>query len=388
MKKEVLVRRVHPGHPWIFSNEVFRAFGDPSPGDVVEAFKKDGRKKESLGFAFYNPHSLIALRVFSKQSEFTPDFLRERLSSALAYRKSTLSDQSFRLVHGESDDLPGLVIDKYENGFVIQVNCLGMEKKKEMIVQGLNDVCRAQFVYEKSETTYRRLEGLEPTVGLRSGNLPDEAKISQDGLDFLVDIKEGQKTGFYFDQRDNRRRVRSLASGKKVLDLFCYTGGFALYAAGGGAARVLGIDSSARAIELARTNARLNHFDAQCSFETADVFEFLRQKKRTEEKFDIIILDPPAFTKSRKDLRNASRGYKDINLLAMRLLAPRGILVTASCSHHVFWNDFMSIINSAQADAGRRFMVLDRGTQAVDHPVLVGMPESEYLKCYFLQSLS
>ncbi len=388
MTKQILVRKSHPGHPWIFSNEIFRTFGEPSPGDIVEVWHKINRRKEFLGMGFYNPHSLIAIRLFSQEDNFTAEFIRKRLAKAVKFRDRYITDKSFRLVHGESDGLPGLIVDKYENGFVIQINCLGMEQRKDLIVNNLFEMFSAEFIYEKSDTTYRKLEGLEPTQCLLHGQLPKSPRISQDGIDFLVNIEKGHKTGFYFDQRENRRRVRDLAAGRKVLDLFCYTGGFALYALKGGAKSILGVDASIEAVELARANARENNISSKSEFVSADVFEFLRERSKTGEKFDLIVLDPPAFTKSRKEVRNALKGYKDINIFAMKALAPDGILVTSSCSHHIFWNDFISVVNKAQVDADKRFTIIGKGSQAIDHPVIVGMPESEYLKCLFLQFLS
>ncbi len=386
MKKEVLVRKIHPGHPWIFSNEIFRVFGEPAPGDVVKVTRKAGRKRELIGFGFYNPHSLIAVRLFSKEEDFTKVFLKKKIERALRLRQRILEDNSFRLIHGESDGLPGLIIDKYENGFVLEINCLGMEIRKNLIIDTLAELFNINFIYEKSDSHYRKFEGLEPVVRIVRGELQERVVIIQNGIHFSVDIIQGQKTGFYFDQRTNRQKVKELAAGKRVLDLFCYTGGFALYAGQGKAKSVLGVDSSERAIELAQENSRLNNLERQCSFVVGDVFEFLREKAQSEEKFDLIILDPPAFAKTKREVKDARRGYKDINLFAMKVLAPDGLLVTSTCSHYVNADDFIDILNQARIDAGREFRIIGRGFQSGDHPVVIGMPESEYLKCFYLQS--
>lgn len=261
MTKQVITCRTHPGHPWIFSNEILKVLGEPKAGDTVEAWHKAGRRKEFIGLGFYNPHSLISVRLFSTEENFTQGFVMKRLGAALAFRRQFIEDESLRLVHGESDGLPGLIIDKYANGFVLQINCLGMDLQRDTIVAALQEMFQPDFIYEKSDTNYRKLEGLNEQTRLLAGQLPASVPIIQDGIHFLVDVKLGQKTGFYFDQRDNRRRVRELARGKKVLDLFCYTGGFSLYALKGGAESVTGVDSSNPAIELAMKNGAMNKME-------------------------------------------------------------------------------------------------------------------------------
>jgi 23S rRNA (cytosine1962-C5)-methyltransferase len=374
--ERISVTRIHPGHPWIFSNEVKKS-KTIDPGAVVAVYK--GRK--CIGAGLYNPHSLIAVRLFSREPEdFDASLVADRLDRALAYRKGIIKETSFRLVHSESDGLPGLVIDKYEDGYVIQIHCCGVALRRDLVCDSLRRF-DPQFIYEKSEPRLRRLEGLALDNGLLSGKPPGLVSIVQDRINFLVDIEKGQKTGFFFDLRAIRNLVSTMSRDKTVLDLFCYTGGFALYAARAGAKSVLGIDSSRSAVELARENCRLNGFQ-EVEFKCADVFDFLRSEKADH---DVIILDPPAFAKGKQELANARRGYKEINLQAMKRLNREGILVTTCCSYHVTEDDFYDVLKSAAQDAGLRFRVIGRVGQAADHPVLLGMPESLYLKCFVLQ---
>ena len=276
--------------------------------------------------------------------------------------------------------MPGLIIDKYENNFVIQVHCYGIELKKDLIVKELVKFS-PEFIYEKSDERLRKLEGLSLANGLVYGKKFDLIEIKQNDIKFLVDIENGQKTGFFFDLREIREKLSMLAKDKEVLDLFCYTGGFSLYAARGGAKSVLGIDSSEDAIEIAKHNGELNNFK-RVNFECGDVFDFLRDDKKC---YGIIVLDPPSFTKSKTELSSARRGYKEINLQAMKRLDKNGILITTCCSYHFSEAEFLKVINSAAADTGLNFRIMARATQALDHPILLNMPESHYLKCYFLQ---
>ena len=374
---KIFIQKHHSGHPWIFSNEIKKPKTTITPGEIVDIYQD----KKFLGRGFYNPNSLIAIRKYSdKEEEFDTALIACRIDQALEYRKSFINDNSFRLIHSESDNLPGLIVDKYEKNFVIQIHCYGIELKKDLIVDALIKFS-PQFIYEKSDERLRKLEGLNLANGLCYGKKNDLTEIEQGGIKFSVDIENGQKTGFFFDLREIREKLSMLAKDKEILDLFCYTGGFSFYAAKGGAKSVLGIDSSKTAIEIAKHNGQLNNFQ-QVNFECGDAFDFLRDNKKC---FDIIILDPPSFTKSKTELSNARRGYKEINFQAMKRLNENGMLITTCCSYHFSEEEFLKVINSAAADAGVNFRIIERATQALDHPVLLNMPESHYLKCYFLQ---
>ncbi|MDH4210312.1 MAG: class I SAM-dependent rRNA methyltransferase [candidate division WOR-3 bacterium] len=374
----VYLKKRHRGHPWIFSNEIRRG-EEIQPGEIVKIYQ--GRT--FLGRGFYNPHSLIGIRHFSTtDQEFDQQFLDGLIDKALAYRKTWSKENSFRMVHSESDGLPGLIIDKYESNFVIQINCYGMDKRRDMITKSLARM-KPDFVYERSDAQLRKLEGLEPVQALHYGNLVNPVTIKQDDIPFLVDIEKGQKTGFFFDLKEIRNMVMERAKDKKVLDLFCYTGAFSLYSASGGARSATAVDSSRSAIELAMKNSE-NAGVAVTQFVCADVFDFLR---RDEQLYDVIIVDPPSFTKSKKSLISARRGYGDINRQAMKHLAKDGILVTTSCSYHINEQDFQEILRKAAVDAGILMQITDRATQSLDHPILLNMPESNYLKCFFLRRI-
>uniref|UniRef100_A0A7C4XLF6 Class I SAM-dependent rRNA methyltransferase n=1 Tax=candidate division WOR-3 bacterium TaxID=2052148 RepID=A0A7C4XLF6_UNCW3 len=375
--KKVIVHRQHPGHPWIFSNEIIKAEEGIDPGDVVKV--EEGKK--TIGSGFYNPHSLIAIRLFSTtEQNFNEKFLSERLKNAFISR--TGMGSSFRLVHSESDGLPGLVIDKYNDLYVIQINSLGMEKNKDLLFRVLIDEYKPAGIYEKSEETLRKIEGLEIINRVVYGKIPELVEIEQDGFKFLVDIINGQKTGFFFDQRENRKKISRFAWGE-ILDCFCYTGGFSIYSAKKG--NTNGIDISEPAVELAKRNALLNNL--KCNFLVEDVFVALRKFYNEKRSFDTIILDPPSFTKSKKKKYQALRGYKEINLMAMKLLNKVGILFTSSCSYHISHNEFITMLREAAADAKREFLVIDTGRQANDHPVLLNFPEGNYLKSVILKAV-
>lgn len=370
--KKVIVHRRHFNHPWIFSNEVVRA-EDISPGEVV----KIEERHKTIGVGFYNPHSLIAVRQYSEvEQDFDKNFIRKKLIDAGEIRKHM--GKSYRFVYSESDSLPGLIIDRYEDYFVVQINSLGMEQQKEKLFKILVEDYGPKGIYEKSEENLRKLEGLEPVSNVIYGTVPEIIEIEQDGLRFLVDVINGQKTGFFLDQRENRLKARESAKGE-ILDCFCYSGAFSLYAVKKG--NILGIDSSASAIDLAQKNARLNNLE--CSFECRDVFETLREFARNRRSFDTIFLDPPSFTKSKKTKNQAFKGYKEINLAAMQLLSDGGLLFTSSCSYHLSMQEFIEVLQDAAADAGRKFVIIHQGRQSGDHPILLNFQESNYLKAIF-----
>ncbi|MBN2620238.1 class I SAM-dependent rRNA methyltransferase [candidate division WOR-3 bacterium] len=375
--EKVYIRKHRPQHPWIFSNELTEVRKDIAPGSAIEVYKG----KRSIGSGFYNAHSLIAIRKYARSAVgFDRAFVNNVVARAIEYRTKHIKHNSFRAVFSESDGLPGLIVDRYADGFVVQVHSFGIERHKQHVLDVLIEQ-RPRFIFEKSDAYLQKLEGLHNEHAFLYGGLDALVIIQQDDLQFAVDILQGQKTGFFFDLRDARSYVRSISKGKSVLDLFCYTGSFSIYAARGGARSVRGIDSSEGAVRLAEKNARLNQC-VQISFERADVFEFLSVHKNT---YDIIILDPPSFTRSRKKLQDARRGYLDINMRSMQRLAPGGILVTTCCSYHVSEEIFVTILQRAAHDAGQDMRVIGRVGQSADHPVLLGMPESRYLKCYILQ---
>jgi 23S rRNA (cytosine1962-C5)-methyltransferase len=375
-RERSLLRR----HPWIFSGSVERVVGDPQPGDTVEVFSAGG---DWLARAAYSPQSQIAARVwtFEPGEAVSPDFLRGRLQRALHARSSPEfhSTTALRLVNAESDGLPGVVVDRYADWLVCQFLSVGAERWRAEIVAALPP---AAGIFERSDVDVRVKEGLELRTGLLAGEPPPELiEIAENGARFLVDVQRGHKTGFYLDQRENRALVGAHAAGREVLNCFAYSGGFGVMALRGGAGHVVQVESSAAALALAGRNVELNDLDpARSSQIEGDVFVHLRRYRDAGRQFDLIILDPPKFAESRHQVDRAARGYKDINLLAFKLLRPGGLLFTFSCSGAVDPALFQKIVADAALDAGREAHVLRRMTQAADHPVALNFPEGEYLK--------
>jgi 23S rRNA (cytosine1962-C5)-methyltransferase len=371
-------------HPWLFSGAIAHVEGDPQRGDTVEVLSDAGKP---LAVAAYSPQSQIRARVWSFDTGriIDAEFLRARLEGALALRAALPAarhSNALRLVHAESDGLPGLVVDRYDDVLVAQFLSAGAERWREEILDALAELTGCEAVYERSDAEVRALEGLEPRTGFARGDrAAARCAIVEQGLSFHVDVEQGQKTGFFLDQRDNRQRVRSLAAGREVLDGFCYTGGFALAALAGGAKHVLALDSSAPALEVARDNLAANPFDAaRVEFRRADVFAHLRELRDRGARFDLVVLDPPKFAPTAAQARNAARAYKDVNLLALKLLAPGGLLATFSCSGGVSGELFQSIVAGAAVDAGVEGKILERFGAAADHPVALAFPEGDYLK--------
>ena len=374
-------------HPWLFSGAIERVTGDPQTGDTVVVRSADG---ETLALAAYSPASQIRARVWSFEPGIAIDaaFLRARLAGAIALRDrlpAARHTNAMRLVHGESDGVPGLVVDRYADVLVVQFLGAGTERWREPILDALVELTGCEAVFERSDAEVRSLEGLEPRAAwVRGGKdvaAAGRCPIIEYGLNFRVDVEQGQKTGFFLDQRENRQRVRALAAGRNVLDGFCYTGGFAIAALAGGAKRVLAVESSAPALDVARENLAANPLDrSQMSFEQADVFGHLRTLRDRGEKFDLVVLDPPKFAPTAAHAKNAARAYKDINLLAFKLLSPGGLLATFSCSGGVSAELFQSILAGAALDAGVEARIIERFGAATDHPVALSFPEGEYLK--------
>lgn len=375
-------------HPWLFSNAVDRIKGSPQIGEIVQVITG---KKEFCGYGAYSPASQIRVRFLSFDSEerITPDFFRKKLHQAMRKRKSLLAAPapSVRIVNGESDGLPGLIVDRYADFLVCQFLSAGPEANKMEIVSCLSDLCPVEGIYERSDSDVREKEGLSQRSGLLWGKEPEGLITIQEGpLSFLVNVKTGHKTGFYLDQRENRKRVKAFAKGKKVLNCFAYTGGFSLFALEGGADHVTSIDTSEEAISLIDKNAALNHCNAsRMTHLQEDVFSSLRKFRDRNERFDIIILDPPKFASSSQMVQKAARGYKDINLLALKLLNEDGHLFTFSCSGHISPPLFQKIISDAALDAGREAQIIGHMTQADDHPVSLAFPEGLYLKGLIIQ---
>ncbi|HID31784.1 MAG TPA: class I SAM-dependent rRNA methyltransferase [bacterium (Candidatus Stahlbacteria)] len=363
---------------WVFKDQIRSLKREPEPGEeIVVAYKG-----KIVGTGFYNPNSKIRIRLFSyKEEKLDLGLLRSRIAGAFRYRLGLGLGLSCRLVFAESDLLPGLIIDRYQDIFVLQTLSLGMAKRLPDVVSVLKELFSPSLIYQKDNSPLRQLEGLKNEERILFGKVPEELIIEQDDLRFYVDVRDGQKTGFYLDQRLNRQEVARLSSGKRVLDLFTYTGSFALYARKGGARSVLGVDQSKPGIELAEKNLRLNWL--KCDFLRAEVFNFLREHK---ESYDLIIIDPPSFTRTIRDRDKAIKGYERLFILAIEHLNPYGIIVLSSCSHYITIRDLIGVVSSGSDRKRRRFKIFKIGHQAPDHPILPGMEETEYLRCLFLQS--
>lgn len=367
------------GHPWVFSGAVAKVEGEFSPGEVGEVYSSGG---EFLGRGHLNPHSQIIFRLLTlKKESLGIDFFKERISKASFLREKGLEGRTnaFRLVNGEGDFLPGLVVDRYGEVLVLQCLTAGMERLKRLFINLLVSQFNPKSIFDRSDASTRKEEGLDQTKGLLYGEeIITPIEIEEYGCRFKVDVKEGQKTGFYLDQRENRFFLQGISEGKRVLDCFSYSGAFSIHAGLGGAREITLIDSSAEALELAQEHFMLNSLDrVRRELIRGDAFEVLRNLR---QKYDLIILDPPPFAKRKGHLSGASRGYKDLNLQAFRLLEKEGLLLTFTCSHHVSWDLFQKIVFSAAIDSGRKVQLLSRMGHPTDHPINLSHPEGEYLK--------
>lgn len=381
-------QRILDGHLWIYQGNIGRLQGDPAPGDLVDVHSAHG---EWLGRGYYNPASQITIRLLTREERpVDRTFFAERIERARAWRQRFLPGAtSYRLVYSEGDFLPGLIVDQYEDVLVAQFLTAGMEARRDEILAALVDVAGPQAIYERSDVASRKYEGLQPKAGLLWGALPPQPMtIVENGLRFAIDVTGGQKTGYFLDQKENRARLAPLVGGARVLDVFCHVGAFAVHALHYGAREVIGIDSSEEAIAVARRNAAINGYGDRARFEVANAFDALRELERGGERFDCVILDPPAFAKGRAHVDAARRGYKEVNLRGLKLLEPGGFLVTCSCSHHMSPGDFFDVVLEAAADARRHLRIVEIRGQAQDHPVLAGVPETAYLKCLILQAVS
>ncbi len=367
------------GHPWVFSGAAAKVVGEVSPGDAGEVYSGDG---QFLGLGHLNPHSQIIVRVLTqKKEELGENFFSERISKAARFRGDRLKGRAnaYRIINGEGDYLPGLIVDRYGEALVIQFSTAGMDRLKEIFTNLLTKEFHPRSIYERSDVALRREEGLAESSGLLYGEeVPDSIEIEEYGCRFRVNVKKGQKTGFYLDQRENRFFLQGVSEGKKILDCFCYTGGFSVHAGSGGAKEIHLVDSSEEALAMAKEHFALNRLEKiPRQFIRGDVFEILRG---LEPGYDIVVLDPPPFAKKKGHLPSASRGYKDLNLHAFRLLNEEGLLLTFSCSHHMSWDLFQKIVFSAALDSGRKVQLLGRLGPPWDHPTDICHPEGEYLR--------
>jgi 23S rRNA (cytosine1962-C5)-methyltransferase len=387
--KQVILKKgreksVKNRHPWLFSGAIRRLEGSPSSGDVVDVWNSRAR---FVARGIYNPKSQIRVRLLTWNPNDPIDdiFWQRRISRAIAGRhrlKQNQDTNAYRLINSEADGIPGFIADLYGTWIVVQFLSLAAEKHRRIILNTLVDLVEPQGIYERSDVESREKEGLVPVAGPAWGEVPPELiEIVENGHSFLVDVALGHKTGFYLDQRENRQKVTKYFAGKEVLNAFCYTGAFSVYAAYAGANRIFNVDSSEVALQLAERNVRRNGFgDREDVYASADVFEFLRTYQENKFKFDVIVLDPPKFAHSKRQVNKATSGYKDINLLAMKLLKRGGTLITFSCSGTVSADLFQKVLFGAAVDAGRTVQIVEHLFQGSDHPILLTCPETAYLK--------
>ncbi|PWK08400.1 class I SAM-dependent rRNA methyltransferase [Tumebacillus permanentifrigoris] len=380
--------RLEAGNPWVFNNEIERLEGKANPGDIVEIQDYRGL---FLARGYYNPKSQISVRVmtYTQGEEIDQAFFTRKVRECYHYRSRFVDSDSFRLIYGEADFLPGLVVDKFGDVLVVQILSLGMEVRKDLILNALKEVLNPKAIYERSDVSVRKLEGLEQRTGLLYGELDGDVVIEENGLKMLVDVVGGQKTGYFFDQRENRAAIRDLVKqnvegepGSSVLECFSHTGSFTVHAAAFGARNITTLDISEHAIDTAIKNVELNGFEDKADFEfvVADAFEQLREWEREKRQWDVVILDPPAFAKNKNAVTGALRGYKEINLRGMKLVKERGFLVTASCSYHIDPDLFLETISEAAFDAKKVLRLVEYRSAGKDHPKLHGMDENNYLK--------
>ncbi len=382
-------RTLKAGGMWVYDNEIASVLGSFENGDVVEIHDFDGY---CMGIGYINTNSRITLRLLSRRKDTSIDaaFMEQRVRDAWEYRKQTIDTSSCRLIFGEADFLPGIVVDKFSDVLVVESLALGIDKWKLTIVEALKKVLAEdgimiRGVYERCDAKIRLQEGMERSKGFIGEPFDTKVEIIENGVKYIVDVEDGQKTGFFLDQKNNRASIHRFCKDKKVLDCFTHTGSFALNAGIAGASSVLGVDASRLAVDQAAENARLNHLEDKVRFRCEDVFELLPRLEAEGEKFDVVILDPPAFTKSRNSVKNAVKGYREINLRGLRLVRDGGFLVTCSCSHFMEPDLFARTIREAAAGAHKRLRQVEFRTQACDHPILWAADQSYYLKFYIFQ---
>lgn len=382
-------RTLKSGGMWVYDNEIESIAGAFENGDIISVHDFDGY---FLGYGFININSKITVRILSRKKEnvITEDFIEQRVRNAWEYRKQTVDTGCCRIIFGEADFLPGIVIDKFSDVLVVESLALGIDRLKPVILEALKkvlaeDSIKIRGIYERSDAKVRLNEGMERFKGFIGEPFDTKVEIMENGVRYIVDVEDGQKTGFFLDQKNNRAAIHHICKGKKVLDCFTHTGSFALNAGIAGAVSVLGVDASMTGVKQAEENAKLNGLADIVKFECADVFELLPKLEREGESFDVVILDPPAFTKSRNSVKNAVKGYREINLRGMRLVKDGGFLATCSCSHFMEPELFAKTIKESAKGAHKRLRQVDFATQAPDHPILWAAEESYYLKFYIFQ---
>ena len=382
-------RTLKAGGMWVYDNEIASIQGSFENGDIVEVRDFDGY---CMGCGFINTNSKITVRMLSRKKDTIIDeaFIRRRVQDAWNYRKETIDTSSCRVIFGEADFLPGIVVDKFSDVLVVESLALGIDRWKLTIVEALKEILAEEGilvrgVYERSDAKVRSNEGMERIKGFIGEPFDTKVEIMENGVKYLVDVKDGQKTGFFLDQKYNRLAIQKLCNGMEVLDCFTHTGSFALNAGIAGAKSVVGVDASELAVAQARENAKLNGLEETVQFQCADVFELLPELEEQKKQFDVVILDPPAFAKSRNSVKNAVKGYREINVRAMKLVKPGGYLATCSCSHFMDYELFTKTIHQAAQNVHRRLRQVEYRTQAPDHPILWAADESYYLKFYIFQ---
>jgi 23S rRNA (cytosine1962-C5)-methyltransferase len=382
--KRKITNRIISGHPWIYSNEVESIQGRVDGGEIVEVFTAD---KKFVGKGYINPRSQILVRVLSRQKEenINDQFFLNRIQQCWDYRRKLGYVENCRLVFGEADSLPQLVIDKFNDFFVIQTLALGIDVWKSAIVNSLNHIFHPRGIYERNDVPVRELEGLPLRKGFLSDEFDPIITINENGLKFLVDLANGQKTGYFLDQQDNRRAISHIVKDGDVLGAFTYTGSFEIHAARYGAKSILGLDISENAVQQAKRNAELNGLETICRFQMANAFDVLKQWSKEKKQYDVVMLDPPAFTKSRETIQKAITGYKEINLRGMKLLRSGGFLVTSSCTNLISPELFLQIIDMAARDAGKTIRQVVFQTQSADHPIIPGIENTQYLKFLIIE---
>jgi len=381
--KRKISHRVINGHPWIFANEVEKIEGESVGGEIADTYTHD---RKFIGRGYINPKSQILVRLLTRNQsqQINEDFFLNRLKDCWAYRQKVGYTENCRLVFGEADSLPQLIVDKFNDYFVIQTVALGMDVWKSAIVNAINQLFQPRGIYERNDVPVRELEGMPQIKGFLSAPFDTKILINENGLKFYVDVENGQKTGYFLDQQDNRRSIQHIVKGAEVLGAFTYTGTFEIHAAHYGAKKVLGIDISESAVRQATQNAELNNLK-NIQFQTANAFDLLKQWSKEERKYDVVMLDPPAFTKSRETLQKAVTGYKEINLRGMKLLRPGGFLVTSSCTNLVSPELFLEIIEMAAKDARRKIRRVLFQTQSADHPIVSTIEATQYLKFLIIE---
>lgn len=380
-KKEL---RIIKGNPWVWESDIKTPLEDFKPGETVNVIDSTGR---FVGVGYINPRSVITVRLLTYEDrEIDYQFFEDKIGKALKLRKELYpEEESFRLIFSEGDFLPGLVVDKFENLVVFQITTIGMEIRKNWIVKALEKVLNPEIIVERSDSPVRKKEGLEPAKGFVKGKPEGEIIVKINGLKFAINPLEGQKTGFFLDQRENYLLLKDISKGKRVLDAFCNNGAFGIHAFKFGAKEVIFSDSSEKALELVVRNLGLNQISENYALVKGDALKLLKEMEKKGERFDLIILDPPAFIKSRSKIKEGMRGYKEINLRAMKMLHDGGFLITCSCSHFLSKENFLKVLEESAFDSGKILKILDFRSQPKDHPYLLSLPESNYLKCALIQ---